>query len=85
MNDGFRNWKKPNYFDVHVGEIMSAHRIAMKRLKDFKNQNSSILAALYKQMKNLVDSVRDGNDNKRGVNCCFNKFKYFSLVFAELD
>ena len=32
-----------------------------------------------------ADSVRDGNDNKRGVNCCFYKFKRFCPIFAELD
>ncbi|XP_057515164.1 uncharacterized protein LOC130796782 [Amaranthus tricolor] len=51
--DGFRNWKKPDSFDVHVGANMSAHRIAMKRLEDFKNQNSSISVALFEQVEGI--------------------------------
>ena len=35
----------------------------------------------------VIESVRDGNDNRGGggLNCCLNKFKYFSPVFAESD
>ena len=51
--DGFRNWKRPDSFDVHVGANMSAHRISMKQLEDFKNQNNSISVALFKQIKKL--------------------------------
>ena len=47
--DGFHKWKRLDSFDVHVSANMSAHRIAMKRLEDFKNQNNSISAALFKQ------------------------------------
>ena len=49
MMDGFCNWKRSESFAVHVGANMSAHRIAMKRLGDFKNQNSLVSTALFKQ------------------------------------
>ena len=35
-----------------------------------------------------VETIRDGQRQQEGgraVNCYFNKFKYFSPVFAELD
>ncbi|CAO2823885.1 unnamed protein product [Amaranthus hypochondriacus] len=58
VNDGFRDWRKPRSFNLHVGSNMSAHRNAMISLANFKNQKCSISLALNKQDEETKNKYR---------------------------
>ena len=46
---GFKNWKKPEKFRIHIGGVNSSHNQCRRKCEDLMNQNQHIEHAFFKQ------------------------------------
>ena len=49
INGGFKNWKKPDRFQRHIGGIKSSHNQCRRKCEDLMNENQHIGYSFAKQ------------------------------------